>query len=509
MMCCVISLSLLYCDPMSERVTVAAGPDGRPVARKVGDTPERADLLRHEAAVLHVARHPAVVEVVALEDDDGTVTLTTAWTGGRRLADLPRLATEEAAGLVAALATAVADLHELGLVHGRIEPGHVLVAAGGRPVLCGWSGAGRAGTAPHPLATPPATPDPAHPWGSPLDPATDVHGLGALLDTVLGADDGVEPIPDRRLGRRRPGWRGYQRRTLQTLADQATADDPAHRPTARRLAAALQAAVPEARLPAGVPTTTGTLLDGLGPPRRPVIVGAAPVADHTPSTRTAAPPPGAAWPGEAPVAPPAPAPRTSSPYVQDPAAAGAPGPLLSVPRLSGRAVGAAAAAVVGVALLAGGGRILAGGRPPQPSLTAAASPATTAPPPPVHRCGRPVGGPVADVDGDGCADPVRLEGDRVVEVAHVRFAVGEPGDDVVVGDWDCDGAATPAVVRPSTGELFVFATWAPEGEEVTVQPVAVVPEGARAETVDDDGDGCDAVLATAGGRRVHWPEGER
>ncbi|HEX9992941.1 MAG TPA: hypothetical protein VGB14_08450, partial [Acidimicrobiales bacterium] len=110
---------------MSERVTVAAGPDGRPVARKVAGTPERADLLRHEAAVLELARHPSVVEVVGLEDDgDGGAALAMAWVGGRRLGDLHRLATEEAAGLVAALATVVADLHDLGLVHGRIEPDH-------------------------------------------------------------------------------------------------------------------------------------------------------------------------------------------------------------------------------------------------------------------------------------------------------------------------------------------------------------------------------------------------
>jgi hypothetical protein len=499
---------------MSERVTVAAGPDGRPVARKVAGTPERADLLRHEAAVLELARHPSVVEVVGLEDDgDGGAALAMAWVGGRRLGDLHRLATEEAAGLVAALATVVADLHDLGLVHGRIEPDHVLVAAGGRPVLCGWSGGGRAGTPPHPLATPPATTDPAHPWGSPLAPAADVHGLGTVLDTLLGGDDGVEPIPDRRLGRRRAGWRGYQRRTLQTLADQATADDPLHRPTARRLAAALHAAVPEARLPATDSGTTGTLLDGLAASRRPVIVGATPVADADadaaadPSTMTAAPPPGAAWPGEAPVAPPAPAQRTPSPCVREPVAAGAPGPLLALPRVTGRSVAAAAAAVVGIALLAGGGRVLVGGRPPGPSLTAATVPTSTAPP--VAPCGRPVGGPVADVDGDGCADPVRLEGAGVVEVSHVRFAVGEPGDEVVVGDWDCDGLATPAVVRPSTGELFVFTAWAPEGEEVTVQPVAVVPEGASVEAADADGDGCDAVIASGAGERVRWPEGER
>jgi eukaryotic-like serine/threonine-protein kinase len=493
---------------MSERVTVAAGPDGRPVARKVGPPPHRADLLRHEAAVLALARHPGVVDVVDLDEDDGgMVTLTTAWAGGRRLADVGRLPAEEAAGLAAALATTVADVHDLGLVHGRVEPGHVLVAEGGRPVLCGWSGAGRAGDVPHPGAAPPATQDPANPWGSPLVSAADVHGLGVVLDALLGADDGAEPIPDRRIGRRRSAWRGYHRRTLQTLADQATADDPAHRPTARGLASALQAAVPEARLPAADRVATGTLVDGLAPPRRPVIV-ATRATDLT--TETAASPPGAAWPGEAPAAPPAPAPGTPPPSVPvAPAAAGAPGPLLTVPPLSGRAVAAAAAAVVGIALLAGGGRILAGGPPPDPTIGTATVPTTTvAAAAPCDGSGGQ--GLVADVDGDGCAEPVRMGGERVVEVADVRFAVGQPGDRVLVGDWDCDGQATPAVVRPATGELFVFAGWAPDGEELTVPPVATVPRGATAEAVDADRDGCTSIVATAGGGAgVTWPEGER
>ena len=35
------------------------------------------------------------------------------------------------------------------------------------------------------------------------------------------------------------------------------------------------------------------------------------------------------------------------------------------------------------------------------------------------------------------------------------------GDLVAVADWDCDGRATPALVRPSTGEVFVFAELGP------------------------------------------------
>jgi hypothetical protein len=52
-----------------------------------------------------------------------------------------------------------------------------------------------------------------------------------------------------------------------------------------------------------------------------------------------------------------------------------------------------------------------------------------------------------------------------VEGRHVtndggRWEVGADGDLVVVGDWDCDHLPTPAVLRPSTGQIAVFDRWA-------------------------------------------------
>jgi hypothetical protein len=40
-----------------------------------------------------------------------------------------------------------------------------------------------------------------------------------------------------------------------------------------------------------------------------------------------------------------------------------------------------------------------------------------------------------------------------------RFAVGLPGDRIFLGDWDCDGLATPALFRPSTGATRYYDTW--------------------------------------------------
>jgi hypothetical protein len=67
--------------------------------------------------------------------------------------------------------------------------------------------------------------------------------LGELLAALLGEDEELEPIPERRWGRGRR-WQGWERRALLVLADQARADDPRHRPSARRFAAAIAETMP-------------------------------------------------------------------------------------------------------------------------------------------------------------------------------------------------------------------------------------------------------------------------
>ena len=41
-----------------------------------------------------------------------------------------------------------------------------------------------------------------------------------------------------------------------------------------------------------------------------------------------------------------------------------------------------------------------------------------------------------------------------------RFQLGVAGDVLLVGDWDGDGHASPALYRPPTGEVFEFDRWA-------------------------------------------------
>lgn len=57
-----------------------------------------------------------------------------------------------------------------------------------------------------------------------------------------------------------------------------------------------------------------------------------------------------------------------------------------------------------------------------------------------------------------------------------RFALGAPGDWFLIGDWDCDGETTPALYRPSTGDVFVFERWAADGplESRPAHPTGVI-----------------------------------
>jgi hypothetical protein len=80
-----------------------------------------------------------------------------------------------------------------------------------------------------------------------------------------------------------------------------------------------------------------------------------------------------------------------------------------------------------------------------------------------------------DLDGDGCLEAVTVVG-QVVTVGVERFLVGEMGDEVAVRDWDCDGEPTPALLRPSTGEVFLFARW-DAATELVVEPIATVVGG--------------------------------
>ncbi|MEJ7584496.1 MAG: hypothetical protein WKF43_10530 [Acidimicrobiales bacterium] len=301
------------------------------------------------------------------------------------------------------------------------------------------------------------------------------------------------------------------------LADQATAEEHAARPTARALSEAIKTAIPEATLPAPAP--------------------------------------------DAEPAPPQPAPdEPAEPEVPDPASPSVLVPSMPPPPLSQaedplpervrRAI-PALAAVVGIALvLVGFQQVVAHRRTPAPvgrdeisraaplpsSPTSARSadssstttttvastttrsagapspdlepptsappkpepaPATTDPLKPARPACAPAPPPAADVDGDGCPESYRISGPQLT-AAGVTYQVGRLGDLLSVGDWDCDGTATPAVLRRATGEVFVFPRWAGELEDVTVPATSTVPGGTGLRTGSADDDGCVELIVERG-----------
>ncbi len=371
-------------------IETIAGPDGPRLTKRATTAPARSRLSR-EIDRLHRARHPGVVEVI--EHSDGHIVF--AWAGGQTLATF-RPPTTVAAAVLATTATTVADLHDLRIVHGRLDPSHVVIGADGRPRLCGMAG--------------------LDPSARSSTEADDVAALGQLIEGLIGAETEEEPIPERRWNRRRLG--GFQRRALQTLADQAAAHDPALRPTARALATAIAEAVPEARL------QVSEVKD-----RNPSAIGAVARVTHTSGESRRH--------------------RPSQPVGRHLRQR----PRRPVPIV---AVALSLALALALALAATIGADLASTVPKQPTNEPACAAVTNASP-----------------QTKGCPQPYGRSGTSL-HLDGQTYTVGGPGDRVAVGDWDCNGTMTPGLVRPSTGEVFLFRTWSGAGSGMTIGPTAIV-----------------------------------
>ena len=191
---------------------------------KLPDSDEDRRRLAHEARALRQIRHPGVVQLVDVEAPGDDAELALRYVGG----EVPGpLAAAELAGLGAAVATTLADIHDLGAAHGACTIDHVLVEPSGRPVLCSFGRAALRGDD-----------DDLHD-AQVRDVVTLTRSLQALL---VGEDH----------------------RLLRVLARGAT-----RTPTARTLATTLATVVPGARLPIHSTQTRETLPDARqGGPRR-------------------------------------------------------------------------------------------------------------------------------------------------------------------------------------------------------------------------------------------------
>jgi hypothetical protein len=452
---------------MSMQVTVALDPVG-PVAIKTASGVTDAARLRLEAERLERAAHPGLVAVVAAapgpgaepHDDshDGTaggndptadrdsaepaVVLRTRfagdpishWTGSL----------ERVAGLGAAVAATLADLHDIGMVHGRLDATHILVGDDGRPRLCGLS----------------------HPGGA--EPHDDVAALARVLGEVL-AREGSEPRQTSPWFRRSST---AHRRAFEQVMARALDPVPSRRPGARLLASSILAAVPGAELPAGGPRPPAPEPAPVPVPPDEHLLDLVLSHELTDDERWAQ-----AFGDE----PPEP----------DTAVGAEPTPASG--ERGGRARVAAGSGAAALAAIAAGAVFVGGWGWRGPSARPDAVQATA----PGGRADCPAAAaPAADVDGDGCPEAL-VVGGGTISAGPISWALGQPGDLIAVGDWACDGGSAPALLRPSTGDVFVFPGWAAEGEPVTVEARDRVP-GAVAIRGEPGDDGCDDLVVDLG-----------
>jgi len=89
-----------------------------------------------------------------------------------------------------------------------------------------------------------------------------------------------------------------------------------------------------------------------------------------------------------------------------------------------------------------------------------------------------------------------------------RIGLGEPGDQLILGDWDCDGVDTPGLYKPPGGVVQYFDVW-PSVADQAYQPdkVETVDGAGRAELAEGNGSRCDRIsVDAAAAPAAHVPE---
>jgi len=140
--------------------------DDRLIAVKRAPT-DGGERCRAEARLLASLDLPGLVQFVCLVDNE-TVELHTVYAGTDTWDRTPPATRREIIEGLTAVASTVADMHELGTAHRSVVPEHVIVGNGHRPVLCGLSDA-------RPL--------------DPISQADDLNGLAGLIRSISGAAD--------------------------------------------------------------------------------------------------------------------------------------------------------------------------------------------------------------------------------------------------------------------------------------------------------------------------------
>ena len=210
-------------------------------------SPESRERFLREAEAVAGLRHPNIVQVHDMGDQDGQPYFTMEFVEGgnlaQKLAGTPQ-PPRQAAALLATLAEAVQAAHQSGIVHRDLKPSNVLLTADGTPKISdfglarrmeGEAGLTWTGTAvgtPSYMAPEQAEAKPLT-WG----PAVDIYALGAILYELLTGRPpfraetaaetlrqviSQEPVPPSRLNAKVP-------RDLETICLKCLEKDPQRR----------------------------------------------------------------------------------------------------------------------------------------------------------------------------------------------------------------------------------------------------------------------------------------
>jgi serine/threonine protein kinase len=469
---------------------------GRVVALKrvrvAGDGRLRTRIQR-EAEILASLDHPHIIRIYEFVPDGDGIAIAMQYAPGGSLADRlkaqTRLDTSGVIAFAAPIAQALASAHRRGVLHRDIKPGNILFTSDGEPLLSDfgiarWSQAERLtaqtgvqlGTAEYL--------DPEVANGCAPDERSDVYSLGLVcyealtgrapftgptpLSVLRAADQGeYTPLAEAAPDCPPPIAEVIERAMARTRKDRFA--------SAAEFALALRRAEWSAqavRRSHGTAARSSQLIPGVPP--SPVLTAEKPA-------NSSGPPPGP---------PPAAEPHPTRVFGPRPPLAKA--PVTQAVRVPKVAVWTAAAVMVllpvAVVLL------LRDDQPSEARHTVVAQEMPPDPPPPDPRppsCA-PASPPLiqqgelvmsGDLDGDGCRAFVTWRGNLLTvyqapDQPGPTYELGQPGDALLLGDWNCDRIDTPALYRPSTGEVFLFNQWTEPGQKMHGQVASrQVPDG--------------------------------
>jgi tetratricopeptide (TPR) repeat protein len=162
---------------------VADPATGTRLALKRLDAGDRTRFRREFNTLAHLA-HPRVVSVHEYGETDGRPFYTMELLDGRDLRDMACTPPEDACRLARDIAAGLAFLHSRRLLHRDLSPRNVRCTSDGRAKLIDFGLLATIGTTRDVAGTPPFT-APEVVRGMPLDPRTDLFGIGALLYWLL------------------------------------------------------------------------------------------------------------------------------------------------------------------------------------------------------------------------------------------------------------------------------------------------------------------------------------